>query len=268
MLLPADQRRMLGAFLRARREALTPACVAETAVFSGRRRTPGLRREEVAQLCGMSSTWYSWIEQGRDISLSAGSLARLSDALRLTAAERAYLFELSRRRDPSPVLVEPQDGRVPAELRAVLQASVAPAYLMDRRWHALAWNDAAGRLFSPWFDSREACLLRYVFLHHGARDFICDWEDRAGRIIAEFRADTARVPEDPAVKALIEDLQKHSPTFSRLWNGHAVLTREGGTRLFRHPEDGLLRYEQLTLVPAAFPEHRVIMLLPSEIGNA
>ena len=143
MLLPADQRRMLGAFLRARREALTPACMAEAVVFSGRRRTPGLRREEVAQLCGISTAWYSWIEQGRDISLSAGSLARLSDALRLTAAERAYLFELSRLRDPSPALVDRYDGRVPAELRAVLQAVAAPAYLMDRRWHAHAWNSAA-----------------------------------------------------------------------------------------------------------------------------
>ena len=267
MLLPADQRRLLGAFLRARREALTPAIVTSVATFPGRRRTPGLRREEVAQLCGMSSTWYCWIEQGRDISLSAGSLARLSDALRLTAAERAYLFELSRRRDPSPALVERQDGRVPAALRAVLQASVAPAYLMDRRWHALAWNDAAGRLFSRWFDSREPCLLRYVFLDPGARDFICDWEDRAARIIAEFRADTARAPEDEAVKALVEDLQKDSPIFSRLWNSHAVLTREGGTRLFRHPEDGLLRYEQITLVPAPFPEHRVVMLLPPTVSD-
>lgn len=267
MLLPADQRRLLGAFLRARREALTPACVAEAAVFPGRRRTPGLRREEVAQLCGMSSTWYSWIEQGRDISLSAGSLARLADALRLTAAERAYLFELSRRRDPSPALVERQDGRVPAELRAVLQTAAAPAYLMDRRWHALAWNDAAGRLFSPWLDSGESCLLRYVFLDPGARDFICDWEDRAGRIIAEFRADTARNPEDPAIKTLVEDLQKDSPAFSRLWNSHAVLTREGGTRLFHHPQDGLLRYEQITLVPAPFPEHRVVMLLPPAVSD-
>ena len=268
MLLPADQRRMLGAFLRARREALTPACVAAEAVFPGRRRTPGLRREEVAQLCGMSSTWYSWIEQGRDISLSAVALARLSDALRLTAAERAYLFELSRRRDPSPALVEPRDGMIPAELRAVLQATAAPAYLMDRCWHALAWNDAAGHLFSPWLGSSETCLLRYVFLDPGARDFIFDWEDRARRVIAEFRADTARVPDDPAMKALVEELLRDSSAFSRLWEGHAVLTREGGTRLFRHPEDGLLRYEQITLVPAPFPEHRIVMLLPSQRQDA
>ena len=152
---------------------------------------------------------------------------------------------------------------IPAELRAVLQTTAAPAYLMDRRWHALAWNDAAGHLFAPWLESREPCLLRFVFLDPRAREFICDWEDRARRVIAEFRADTARSPEDPAMKALVEDLLKGSSIFSRLWNSQAVLTREGGTRLFRHPEDGLLRYEQITLVPTPFPEHRVVMLLPS-----
>ncbi len=268
MLLPVDQRRILGAFLRTRREALAPDSIADPAAVSRRRRTPGLRREEVAQRCGLSTAWYSWIEQGRDISLSAVSLARLSDALRLTTAERAYLFDLSRRRDPAPHHVEAQRGCVPAELRAVLQATAAPAYLMDRHWHALVWNDAAGHLFSSWFDSREACLLRYVFLDPGARDFICDWEDRARRVIAEFRADTARNPEDPVMKALVVDLLKDSPAFSRLWNSHAVLTREGGTRLFRHPVDGLLRYEQMTLVPAPFPDHRIVMLLPSTLPGA
>ena len=262
MPLPADQRRVLGAFLRARREALTPVGGADASAFPRRRRTPGLRREEVAQLCGISTAWYSWIEQGRDISLSASALARLSDALRLTGAERNYLFELSRRRDPSPAHVGSQDGSVPGELGGVLRAMTAPAYLMDRCWHALAWNDAAGRLFSPWLESGEACLLRYVFLDPAARDFICDWEDRASRVIAEFRADTARNPEDPAMKALVEGLLRDSPTFSRLWNDHAVLTRAGGTRLFRHPDDGLLRYEQITMVPASFPKHRIVMLLP------
>ena len=229
MLLPADQRRLLGAFLRARREALTPACVAEAAVFPGRRRTPGLRREEVAQLCGMSSTWYSWIEQGRDISLSAGSLARLADALRLTAAERAYLFELSRRRDPSPALVERQDGRVPAELRAVLQTAAAPAYLMDRRWHALAWNDAAGRLFSPGSTvaSRACCATSFSIPERGISFAI----GKTAPVASSRSSVPTRPanPEDPAIKTLVEDLQKDSPAFSRLWNSHAVLTREGGT---------------------------------------
>jgi transcriptional regulator with XRE-family HTH domain len=99
MASTAEQRRLLGAFLRARRERLTPA---EAHIHGGpaRRRTPGLRREEVAQLCGLSPTWYTWLEQGRDVSVSPPALARIAEALHLTAPERAYLFELARKRDP------------------------------------------------------------------------------------------------------------------------------------------------------------------------
>src|SRR5580692_5872735 len=100
MLLPQDQRRLLGAFLRRRREQLRAVDVGLPTSRAGRRRTPGLRREEMAQICGMSPTWYAWIEQGRDISVSSAALARLAEAMLLTPAERAYLFELTRARDP------------------------------------------------------------------------------------------------------------------------------------------------------------------------
>lgn len=260
MLLPPDQRRLLGGFLRAHREAL-PAADAHL-----RRRTPGLRREEVARLCGISTTWYTWVEQGRDISLSAASLARLADALRLTAAERAYLFELARQRDPAPPRPEPASpsAAAPAELLRVLQATAAPAYLLDRLWHVRGRNKAAARLFAPWFDSGEPCLLRYVFLDPGARGFICDWEDRARRVLAEFRADTARTPDDAAMQHLVHELLRDSADFARFWNGHAVLAREGGTRSFNHPQDGLVRYEQVTLVPASHPECKLVVLLPRQ----
>src|SRR5580658_7712046 len=122
--------RTLGIFLRAHRERLSPSKLGLAP--AGRRRTPGLRREEVAQLCGISTTWYTWLEQGRDIALSAIALARLADALQLTAAERAYLFELSRRRDPAPRPSEATSAAVPPELVAVLQASTTPTYLLDR----------------------------------------------------------------------------------------------------------------------------------------
>jgi transcriptional regulator with XRE-family HTH domain len=256
MLLPEDQRRLLGAFLRTHREALPP----DPAV-AGRRRTPGLRREEVAHLCGLSTTWYTWVEQGRDIAVSAAALARLADGLRLTAAERTYLFELTRRRDPAPPVAE-SNAAVPPELLAVLHAATVPAYLLDRLWHARGWNDAAGRLFAPWFDSGETCLLRFVFLDPAARDFIWDWEDRARRLIAEFRADTAHDPDDRAMRAVVDDLLHDSESFALYWNNHAVLAREGGERVFNHPLDGTVRYQQVTLVPALHTDHKVVMLLP------
>lgn len=263
-----DQRRLLGAFLRARREAIHPAAATGHATPHGRRRTPGLRREEVAQLCGISTTWYTWLEQGRDIALSAGALARLADALRLTAAERGYMFSLSRRGDPAPRSGGAEVGPVPAELTAMLRAMTAPGYLLDRQWCARAWNDPAAHLFSPWFDSGEACLLRWVFLHPAARAFIWDWEDRARRLLAEFRADTARDPEDAEMRALVQELLRGSRAFARLWSEQAVLAREGGARRFNHPVDGAVEYEQITLVPAAHLGWKVVVLMARGEGRA
>ena len=249
-----EHRRLLGAFLRARREALAaPPDVR-------RRRTPGLRREEVAEACGLSTTWYTWIEQGRDVSLSAAALARLADALRLTRAERLYLFELTRKRDPAPP-APVASGAVAPELADLLEATTSPAYLLDRLWRIQAWNAPAGRLLAPWIDSGEPCLLRYVFLEPSARTFLHDWETRARRLLAEFRADTAVGQDDAEILALVRSLAESSPVFRDFWNDYAVLAREGGARLFNHPEDGLLRYEQVTLVPPAHPDVKVVALL-------
>jgi transcriptional regulator with XRE-family HTH domain len=260
--VPTDaQRHELGGFLRTHRETLKPADAGQPTMPQGRRRTPGLRREEVAQLCGISTTWYTWLEQGRDISLSPAALAHLADGLQLTIAERSYLFELARKRDPAPPVAERTSGDVPLELSAVLQATDAPAYLLNRLWSVEAWNDAAKRLFDRWFEGGEANLLRYVFLDPSARDFICDWENRARRLLAEFRAATANRADEPAIKTLVGDLMRSSPSFARFWNTHAVLAREGGARSFNHPHDGLLVYEQVTLIPAAHLDHKLVILL-------
>jgi len=254
-----QQRRRLGAFLRASRERLTPS----DAGFHGgpaRRRTPGLRREEVAQLAGLSSTWYTWLEQGRGISVSPQGLANIADALHLTAAERAYLFELARKRDPDiSAQEEPPAGARP--LAAALRSITAPAYLLDRNWAACGSNAAARRLFSQWLGGRESNLLRYVFLDPTAREFICDWENRARRLVAEFRADTAARTDDEEIAALIEELRKASPQFAEFWKDQRVLARDGGTRDFNHPKDGLSRYEQITFVPTGRTGYKLVMLM-------
>jgi transcriptional regulator with XRE-family HTH domain len=264
MLLPQDQRRLLGAFLRRRRELLRAADVGLHASRTGRRRTPGLRREEVAEICGMSPTWYAWIEQGRDISVSADAFARLADAMQFTPAERAYLFQLTRRRDPSepPGGTEEESGR--SEILAdAVNAMIAPAYVLDRLWRARAWNDPAAQLFAGWLGGAERCLLAYVFLDRTARAFIVDWENRARRLVAEFRADTGRSADDSALRALLDRLQAGSADFARFWSDHAVLAREGGTRTFHHPRDGLRDYQQVTLAPAGRPDTKLVLLLPS-----
>ncbi|WP_372396576.1 helix-turn-helix transcriptional regulator [Azospirillum sp. HJ39] len=259
----ADRRHLLGAFLRRHRERLTPAEAGFAAKGgSTRRRTPGLRREELAQLCGISPTWYTWLEQGRDVSVSPSALARVAEALHLTAAERAYLFELTRKRDPDAPAVGAADNPPPA-LLAALSAMTAPAYLLDRLWTAVGWNPAAERLFGGWLGGAEPNLLRYVFLDHSARSFIQDWENRARRLLAEFRADTARHPDDPAVRALVDGLRQASALFAQLWEDHGVLEREGGMRRFNHPLDGTLMLEQLTLRPGGRSGHTLVMLVAS-----
>jgi len=150
----------LSAFLRALRERQSPA---DFGLAAGpRRRTPGLRREEVAQLCGLSATWYTWIEQGRDVSVSPSALARLARGLHLSRAERTYLFELAGKRDPD----RPGDSDDPPEaVLACVDAINGPAYILDRRWNARRWNAKASRLFTGWLDANgERNLLRYIFL--------------------------------------------------------------------------------------------------------
>jgi transcriptional regulator with XRE-family HTH domain len=260
-----EQRRLLGAFIRSHRERM-PAGQAR----SGRRRTSGLRREEVALLCGISVTWYTWIEQGRDISISAESLARLADTLRLTAAERSYVFELARKRDPAPPAPVMTSMAAAAEpMMAACRAVNGPAYVLDRLWCAVAWNASAGELFGGWLGGSEKCLLRYVFLDRSARSFIVDWTDRAQRLVAEFRADTALAPEEPALRALLAGLRAASPDFARFWQDQEVLGREGGIRLFAHPRDGTRCYQQVTLVPTGYPGHKFVMLIraPDNVGT-
>jgi transcriptional regulator with XRE-family HTH domain len=264
MLPPDNQRRLLGAFLRRRRELLSAPDVGLHAIRAGRKRTPGLRREEMAQLSGMSPTWYAWIEQGRDISVSPDALARLADAMRLTPAERSYLFQLTRKRDPAePPNDEADEGAPSAILRETLNSLTAPAYLLDRLWRARAWNKPAVELFADWLGGPELCLLDYVFLNAAARAFIVDWEDRARRLAAELRADTGRNPHDPGLRALVDRLRTGSRDFSRFWSDHAVLGREGGERSFNHPRTGLRRYEQATFSPSGRPDDKLVILLPS-----
>lgn len=257
------QRRALGQFLRAQRARLTPAALGLPA--GARRRTPGLRREELAQLCGMSPTWYSWIEQGREVSASPATLARLAATLQLSPAERAYLFELAGKRDPSePAPAESMDA--PPPILEAVAAIACPAYALDGGWNARAWNPAAARLFPGWLDaaSRERNLLRYIFLVPEARALICDFEERARSVLAEFRAECGRRLEEPALAALVEELRAGSALFARAWDEHAVVGREGGERRFAHPEDGLLRYRQIAFNLANRPEFKLVMLVEAD----
>jgi transcriptional regulator with XRE-family HTH domain len=254
-----DRRGELGEFIRAHRERLTPAMLGlEPGV---RRRTPGLRREEVAQLAGVSSTWYTWIEQGRDVSVSPSALARLARVMRLTSAERTYLFDLAARRDPDAPPEAPIGG-VPEGLAAVVNAIAEPAYVLDRAWTALAWNPPAAKLFVGWLDGApELNLLRYVFLSAEAPKLIANWQARSLRLAAEFRADYSRHLAAADTRLLVETLRRDSPAFEHAWQAHDVTEREGGERTFTHPIEGFLRFQQTTFLLAPHPEVKLVVLV-------
>jgi transcriptional regulator with XRE-family HTH domain len=261
-VLPQKKRRELGDFLRAHRARLSPASLGLPAF--GRRRTPGLRREEVAQACGMSSTWYTWLEQGRDIAASPPALSALARALQLTPAERAYLFELADRRDPNLAARAGDDEMdVPSALARAIAAIDGPAYLLDSLWNARAWNRPAAALFVGWLDGRnDRNLLHYVFLSPVARKVIPDWQARARRVLAEFRADSSRHLEDVGLQALVEDLRGRSALFAQCWTEHAVVDRTGGERIFDHPREGRLCYQQIAFALANRPDFKLVMLVP------
>jgi transcriptional regulator with XRE-family HTH domain len=248
----------LGAFLRTHRERLSPEAGGLAA--QRRRRTPGLRREEVALLAGISVTWLTRLEQGREVQASAAALARLARVLELSRAERAYLFELAGRRDPDEL--PPVAEAPPASLMDSIDLVTVPAYLLDPAWTAIGWNAEAAALFGDWFGGTEKNLLRYVFLDPSARAFIADWEHRSARLVAEFRIDYERRRRLAAVTELAEALVAGSNEFRRLWEGQDVLGREGGLRVFNHQTRGRLTFEQLTFIPATEPEMKLVMLLP------
>jgi transcriptional regulator with XRE-family HTH domain len=253
-----------GAFVRSRRLQCNPEDFGLTP--GRRRRTAGLRREELAQLCGISITWLTWIEQGRAESVSAPTLLALARGLRLTRAEREYLFRLAGKSDPAP----PSEG---VRDRRLLQTLVAgfrdPAYVLDRYWDAVVWNKGAAKLFPQWLGktavaaTERANLLHYVFLNPAARRQVMDWKERARRVVAEYRADTAGLRADPLRNAFVEDLAKRSADFAAEWRTERVQGREGGERRFRDNRGRVCRFEQVTLRLAQQPELKLVLLVSS-----
>ncbi|ARP96702.1 helix-turn-helix transcriptional regulator [Bordetella genomosp. 13] len=255
----ALRRRTLGEFVRNARARITPQMAGLPDGM--RRRTPGLRREEVAQLSGISVTWYTWIEQGREVSVSPAVWARIANVLQLVRAERAYLFELAECADPMHAQDEP-GGPSGLPLQECVDAIEAPAYVLDRAWHVLASNAAMRELFDHWPDrDPHPNLLRYIFLDPAARELVVGWEQRARRVVAEFRADAGAHLDEPDVSVLLAELNRASETFAHWWTRHAVVEREGGAREFAHPRDGRLTFRQVTFRLATHPGLKLVMLL-------
>ena len=216
----------------------------------------------------MSPTWYTWIEQGREVNISAEALDRLALALKLSRSERDYLFDMAGRRDPRST--EMEEDTAPETLVSMIANITIPAYIMGRTWDLLAWNKGAEELFTGWLDKPRIAdeplpnLLGFVFLNPEARQFVVNWEVRARRLVAEFRADCRGRLEEPGLQRLVTELSQSSPDFDRFWKQHDVLERQGGQRAFNHPKRGLINYQQVTLRPVEQEQLKLVLLTPDE----
>lgn len=242
-------------FLRTRRARLTPADVGLEA--SGRRRTPGLRREEVAVLAGVGVSWYTWLEQGREIRVSDQVLDAVARALRLDESERGHLYRLAGHN--APQLVPSPDGdKLKPALRHLLDAwSPNPAYLLDRHWDYLGLNDAAEVAFG--FTAADTNCLRTFFLSRRYRERLRYWDESAPSVLAEYRADAARYADDDSFSALADELGAASGAFAELWERHDVRGRPQGIKEFDHPDVGYLAFEHTTLQLTDRPDLRLVL---------
>lgn len=254
----------VGDFLRWKREQLSPEQAG--LVAGSRRRTPGLRREEVAQLSYVSTTWYTWLEQGRGISVSARTLGGIATALQLAKAEREYLFNLAELTDPH--------GQLPManapNIVGVVESVKAPCYVMDIAWRLVAWNRAAEDLFSGWLSVDPAPnMLEFIFTHPLARQLVVDWPGRAQRIVAELRAESIHLDSHAPLKATVDALQEKSEEFATWWANYYVVLREGGKREFNHPQQGRCQFQQTTwqLSPESGTK-MIILIAQEEIDDA
>ena len=249
----------LADFLRVRRARIAPE---EAGFIRGRRRTSGLRREEVAQLAGVSVTWYTWLEQARPIRVSDETLESLARALRLTHAERAHLFLLAVGRSPVDSVAPP--AAAPAALRRLVDAvGPMPAYATGPLWELLAYNPAAAAVFGlDTLAPADRNMLWYILMHPDARRRLVHWEGNAQRVVAQFRAGTARLVGDPRVTALVERLRASSAEFAAWWPRHDVLGRPGCRKEILHPTVGRLVLEHNALLLNDAPDVRVIFYTP------
>jgi transcriptional regulator with XRE-family HTH domain len=255
-----QRREELATFLRTRRARLSAAALGLS--VGSRRRTPGLRREEVAQLAGISTPWYTQLEQGRNIRVSTAVLENLARVLRLSPSERAHLFLLAHHQSPP---MPPYQEAVSPALQMLLDSLTAcPAYLVGRRFDLLAWNRAAEVVFGDFraVPERERNLLWLLFAEPTARQWLEDWESHARYLLQQFRASYVHHVGDPWFLLLIEDLKTRSPEFEQWWTQHELPETGQWPNTFNHPVVGRLLLEHLTLTVVGTQELQVIVQTP------
>jgi transcriptional regulator with XRE-family HTH domain len=263
---PVRETSRLGAYLKNRRGKLDPAALGFSAT---RRRTPGLRREEVAQRAHISATWYTWLEQGRGGAPSADVLERIAVALMLTEVEREHLFLLGLGRPP-PAHYAAVEGVAPRLQRLIDALEVSPAFVRTATWDVVAWNAAAACVLTDYgqLEAGERNILRLLFLDSSKRSKQADWDRIARFIVATFRADAIRAGATEEIKTLVEELCARSPEFAALWRDNDARQHGEGAKKLRHPVAGWLSLEYSAFAVDGRPDLGLVVYNPATPEDA
>lgn len=265
--MPATEGNRLGSYLKDRRARLDPAAFGFPSM---RRRTPGLRREEVAQRANVSPTWYTWLEQGRGGAPSADVLDRISRAMMLTDVEREHLFVLGLGRPPD-VRYQTTEG-VTTRLQRVLDAlEICPAYVKTSTWDIVAWNRAASAVLCDYgaLALAQRNSLRLVFTNPRVRGAMPNWENDARFVVAAFRADTARAGVTAYATALVDELCRQSPEFDAMWRDNDVRASYGeAAKQLRHPTAGPVALEYSAFAVGGRPDLSMVIYNPATAADA
>jgi transcriptional regulator with XRE-family HTH domain len=259
--MTATKENQLGVYLKDRRTKLDPAALG----FSmARRRTAGLRREEVAQRANVSATWYTWLEQGRGGAPSADVIDRIARALLLTETEREHLFLLALGRPPEPHY-KAAEGITPRLQRVLDVLETSPAFIRTATWDVVAWNRAASVVFADYesIPANKRNILRLFFSDPSVKAKQTDWQSVARFIVAAFRADMTRAGAGKSVKTLIDDLCRSSPEFAAMWRDNDVRSHGEGAKQIRHPVAGKLAFEYSTFAVDGRPDLSLVIYNPA-----
>ena len=257
---------LLGAYLKDRRAKLDPAAFGFP---PKRRRTPGLRREEVAQRANISPTWYTWLEQGRGGAPSADVLDRIARALMLTDVEREHLFLLGLGRPPE-VRYRKDEGVTPRLQRVLDALEPSPALIRTATWDVVAWNRAATVMLTDYgsLPPEQRNILRFIFLDPRVRAAQYDWESVARFVVGAFRVDAARAGAAAEVEPLVDELCRLSPEFKAMWRDNDVRSHGEGVKHIRHPVLGLLAFEYSAFAVDGRPDLSMVVYNPATPADA
>jgi len=263
--MPSMSDNPLGTYLKDRRTRLDPVALGYPAA---RRRTPGLRREEVAQRANVSPTWYTFLEQGRGGPPSTEALERIARALMLSSVEREHLFLLAQNRPPE-VHYQASEGVNPRLQRVLDALESSPALVRTATWDVIAWNRAASKVLTDYraLPPSQRNVLRMIFLEPQVRDAQLDWQSVARSMVAVFRADAARAGASARMAALVEELSAASPEFSAMWRDNDVSSMGEGVKQLRHPQAGMLAFEYSSFAVDGRPDLGMVIFNPATPGD-